>query len=156
MFLVFSDANSKADVFLSRYQLLLQRTTRHELFMPDSAGNTTMKSNQKYKLKTVECLLSTTARQDDAIALGMLTQVKHGSFSLEDPTGAVPLDLAEAKFHKGLYTENCFVLVEGWYEGRGKSRRKHSGRTAFMENLKTSFRNLDPMPQKTREHQFLW
>ena len=26
------------------------------------------------------------------------------------------LELSEAKFHRGLYTENCFVLVEGWYE----------------------------------------
>ncbi len=39
-----------------------------------------------------------------------------GRYSLEDPTGAVPLDLKEAKFHRGLYTENCFVLIEGWYE----------------------------------------
>jgi len=25
-------------------------------------------------------------------------------------------DLSQAKFHQGLYTENCYVLVEGWYE----------------------------------------
>ncbi len=77
-------------------------------------AGTDQEGGSKYKLKTVESLLSTTARQDDAIALGMLTQVTHGSYSLEDPTGAVPLDMKEAKFHKGLYTENCFVLVEGW------------------------------------------
>ena len=43
----------------------------------------------------------------------MLTQIKHGKYSLEDPTGCVDLDMTEAKFHRGLYTENCFVLVEG-------------------------------------------
>ena len=26
--------------------------------------------------------------------------------------------MSETKFHKGLYTENCFVLAEGWYEDR--------------------------------------
>ncbi len=45
----------------------------------------------------------------------MLTQIKHGKYSLEDPTGCVDLDLTNAKFHRGLYTENCFVLVEGKY-----------------------------------------
>ena len=34
----------------------------------------------------------------------------------EDPSGVVKLDLSETKFHTGLYTENCFVLAEGWYE----------------------------------------
>jgi DNA polymerase epsilon subunit 2 len=50
------------------------------------------------------------------IVLGALCQLKHNKYSLEDPTGLVDLDLSEAKFHRGLYTENCFVLVEGWYE----------------------------------------
>ena len=50
------------------------------------------------------------------IVLGALCQLKNNKYSLEDPTGLVDLDLTEAKFHRGLYTENCFVLVEGWYE----------------------------------------
>ncbi len=48
--------------------------------------------------------------------LGALCQLKHNKYSLEDPTGIVDLDLSESKFHRGLYTENCYVLVEGWYE----------------------------------------
>ena len=28
----------------------------------------------------------------------------------------VRVDLSETKFHTGLYTENCFVLAEGWYD----------------------------------------
>ena len=28
----------------------------------------------------------------------------------------VRVDLSETKFHVGLYTENCFVLAEGWYD----------------------------------------
>ena len=46
----------------------------------------------------------------------VIHQIKHGRYSLEDPSGVMDLELSEAKFHRGLYTENCFVLVEGWYE----------------------------------------
>ena len=44
--------------------------------------------------------------------------IKHGVYSIEDTTGSLDLEMTETKFHKGLYTENCFVLVEGWYEDR--------------------------------------
>ena len=37
-------------------------------------------------------------------------------YDLEDPSGVVPLDLSETKFHTGLYTESCFALAEGWYD----------------------------------------
>ena len=40
----------------------------------------------------------------------------HGCYYLEDPSGVVKLDLSEAKFHTGLYTENSFVLAEGWFD----------------------------------------
>ena len=40
----------------------------------------------------------------------------YGTWYLEDPSGAVQLDLSQAKFHTGLYAENCFVLAEGWYD----------------------------------------
>ena len=68
---------------------------------------------KKYQLKCVDYLLGTTKKLNNVIVLGMLTQIKHGKYSLEDPTGCVDLDLTNAKFHRGLYTENCFVLVEG-------------------------------------------
>lgn len=99
--------------------MLLQRTQRHDLFSPASsvgvnASAADLAGKKKFKLKNVEYLLSTASKLSDIIVLGMLTQIKHGKYSLEDPTGAVILDMSEAKFHTGLYTENCFVLVEGW------------------------------------------
>ena len=118
---VSSDASSKSELFRSRYAMLLQRTRRHDLFTPSSAmeasfafPSASQSSEKKFKLKAVEFLLGTVNKLSDVIVLGMLTQVTHGKYSLEDPTGAVTLDLSETKFHTGLYTENCFVLVEGW------------------------------------------
>ena len=77
-----------------------------------------IESEKKYALKSVDFLLGTNTKVENVIVLGMLTMLKHGIYSLEDVTGSLDLDMSEAKFHKGLYTENCFVLVEGWYEDR--------------------------------------
>ena len=118
--ILFSDASKKAEIYNARYKALRQRTARHKLFTPAVVGSTgsdmnsdSNNSSKKYQLKAVDFLLGTTSKLDNVIVLGMLTQIKHGKYSLEDPTGSVDLDMTEAKFHRGLYTENCFVLVEG-------------------------------------------
>jgi len=120
---LYADASKKAEIYNARYKALRQRTARHKLFTPAVVGSTgsdmnsdSNNSSKKYQLKAVDFLLGTTSKLDNVIVLGMLTQIKHGKYSLEDPTGSVDLDMTEAKFHRGLYTENCFVLVEGWYE----------------------------------------
>jgi len=108
-----SPADSKGRIYQDRFSMLHQRTARHDLF-----NNSVQKtgSEKKFHLKAVEFLLGTTNRLDDVIVLGMVTQLSHGTYSLEDPSGVVQLDLTETKFHTGLYTENCFVLAEGWYD----------------------------------------
>eukprot|EP00057_Strongylocentrotus_purpuratus_P034860 XP_796825.2 PREDICTED: DNA polymerase epsilon subunit 2 [Strongylocentrotus purpuratus] len=111
-----ASAKYKADLFRERYNILLQRTSRHSLFSPPVQGASNETQGKKFQLKPVEFLLGSTAKLGELIVLGMLTQLKEGKFHLEDPTGAVQLDLAKAQFHTGLFTENCFVLAEGWYE----------------------------------------
>jgi len=108
-----SPADSKGMIFLDRFTMLHQRTARHDLF---NSNTQTSASSKRFQLKAVEFLLGTTNRLDDVIVLGMVTQLSHGTYSLEDPSGVVQLDLSETKFHTGLYTENCFVLAEGWYD----------------------------------------
>lgn len=111
-----SGASTKSELFRERYTILHQRTSRHDLFTPSViVANPAEKSN-KFQLKTVEYLLGSTVRLGDIIVLGMLTQMKEGKWFLEDTTGAVQLDLSQANFHTGLFTENCFVLAEGSYE----------------------------------------
>ena len=114
------DADGKARLHINRYEMLQQRTARHKLFSTNNAIATSEEDkdvlSKKYALKTVDFLRGTNTKIENVIVLGMLTMIKHGLYSLEDPTGFLDLDLTETKFHKGLYTENCFVLVEGWYE----------------------------------------
>lgn len=108
-------AEDKAEMFLERYEVLKQRTMRHELFTPSTVLSTAQ-GTSKFELKTVEFLLGSSSLVQNVIVLGMLTQIKEGIFWLEDPTGVVKLDLEKALFHTGMYTENCFVLAEGDYE----------------------------------------
>ncbi|GAB1607932.1 DNA polymerase epsilon subunit 2-like [Argonauta hians] len=102
-------------LYKDRYNLLYQRTTRHHLFTPPAVGDTDDNS-RKFQLKPIEHLLGTTTKQGELIVLGMLSQLKEGKWYLEDPTGSVLIDITSASFHTGLFTENCFVLAEGWYE----------------------------------------
>uniref|UniRef100_A0A8C2BY21 DNA polymerase epsilon subunit 2 n=1 Tax=Cyprinus carpio TaxID=7962 RepID=A0A8C2BY21_CYPCA len=107
-------SRDKAELFRERYTILQQRTHRHELFTPPVIGSAPDEGRNKFQLKTVEALLGSTAKVGEVIVLGMITQLKEGKFYLEDPSGAVQLNIS--KFHSGLYTESCFVLAEGWYE----------------------------------------
>ncbi|CAH1792739.1 unnamed protein product [Owenia fusiformis] len=112
---IHGDSKDKVDLFRDRYTILHQRTSRHDLFTPTVIGSRDTKA-KKFELKPIEFLLGSTAKLGDIIVLGMLTQLKEGKWFLEDPTGAVQLDLTKANFHTGLFTENSFVLAEGWYE----------------------------------------
>ena len=76
-----------------RYNLLFQRTSRSEIFVPTVIGET---DERKFKLRTVEHLLSISGKCSDIVILGMLTQLKEGVFFIEDLTGALQLDLSEA------------------------------------------------------------
>uniref|UniRef100_A0A8C0ZJQ1 DNA polymerase epsilon subunit n=1 Tax=Cyanistes caeruleus TaxID=156563 RepID=A0A8C0ZJQ1_CYACU len=115
---LFGTARDKAELFRERYSILQQRIHRHELFTPSPVAAHPDDSKSKFQLKTVETLLGNTAKMEEVIVLGMMTQLKEGKFFLEDPTGVVQLDLSKAQFHSGLYTESCFVLAEGWYEDK--------------------------------------
>ncbi|CAC5374744.1 POLE2 [Mytilus coruscus] len=111
-------AEDKNRLFTNKYTMLLQRTQRHDLFTPPVIGAQMDQNSKKFQLKPIEYLLGSTAKLGEIIVLGMLTQLKEGKWYLEDPTGVVQIDLSEASFQNGLFTENCFVLAEGWYEDK--------------------------------------
>ena len=114
--------------------MLLQKTQRLNIFMDKPASRSSSTSlafadnsanlsesqgdvnEKKYSLKSVDFLLGTNSRLENVIVLGMLAMLKHGRYSIEDPTGSLDLDMSETKFSRGLYTENNFVLAQGWYE----------------------------------------
>ncbi|XP_049825569.1 DNA polymerase epsilon subunit 2 [Aethina tumida] len=110
---VLADANSKAQLFLDRYQTILQRTRRN------FQKKITVSEKDKLKLQTVDFLLTISkVTLDRTLILGSLLQVSEGKYYLEDPSGIVQLDLTHAKYHGGFFVENSFVLVNGHYEDR--------------------------------------
>jgi len=74
------------------------------------------KLNKKFQLRNVEYLLGCTSKLKEIIILGMIARIKANKLHLEDPTGIVEINLTDAVFQAGLFTENSFVLAEGWFE----------------------------------------
>jgi DNA polymerase epsilon subunit 2 len=109
---VIGDAASKIELFYQRFQIIKQRTIRHELFSPCVVTNNS-NTKKKFQLKPIEFLLSNSNNLQEIIVLGMLSQLKENKFFLEDPTGCLPLNLTDTKYHSGVYTEGSFVLAEG-------------------------------------------
>lgn len=58
-------------------------------------------------------------RINHTAVFGMLSSLQENKYHLEDPTGAIELVIdADTDVHLGLFTENVFVLVEGFYADR--------------------------------------
>lgn len=106
----------KAQYLIDRYTLIWQRTIRNKLFAQEVLPSGVQE--KQFQLRKVEVLLSSSSKVDEVIVLGLLTQLTEGKFYLEDPTGSVLLDMTETRYHSGLFTENSFVLAEGFYDDK--------------------------------------
>lgn len=106
----------KAQFLIDRYTMIWQRTARNKLFAKETLPS--MESDNRFLLRKIEVLQSSSSRVDDVIVLGFLTQLTEGKYYLEDPTGSVLLDLTETRYHSGLFTESSFVLAEGYYDDK--------------------------------------
>jgi len=104
--------DSKINVFRERYMAVWQRTVRHEMFTPAHRKA----QSAQFSLQKIEYLKGISLKMTECVILGMLTQMKEGEWWIEDPTGALKLNLAEASFHKGIFVESSFVLVQGTFE----------------------------------------
>ncbi|CAF0742937.1 unnamed protein product [Rotaria sordida] len=110
---LFGNARTRSEVFWERYDLLSQRTLRHDVFSQVNLASVSTNKVQKYQLKTIEHLLAAGSKSEKVVLLGMLSQLHETKYDLQDPTGVISLNLDNATFHPGFYFENCFVLVEG-------------------------------------------
>jgi DNA polymerase epsilon subunit 2 len=72
-----------------------------------------MFSNGLIKITPIKSLIGHDNEQ--FLLLGMLTQIEEGKLFLEDNDAYVELDISRCVSHLGLFTDNCFILVEGVY-----------------------------------------
>ncbi|XP_068624144.1 DNA polymerase epsilon subunit 2 [Battus philenor] len=114
--ILFPEPKSKAQMLIDRYTMIWQRTVRNKLFAKEALPS--IESENRFQLRKIEVLLSSSSRINEVIVLGLLTQLTEGKFYLEDPTGSVLLDMSQTRYHSGLFTENSFVLAEGHYDDK--------------------------------------
>ncbi|KAI9502962.1 DNA polymerase alpha/epsilon subunit B-domain-containing protein [Coemansia spiralis] len=113
---ILSSAEAKAALFRQRYDLLKQRVMRNENFMPISFSD--QEKDRFYKLSTIDSLQGRDG--EHFLLFGMLSQLEEGKLFLEDKAGSIELDFSDMKNEhasvNGLFTENCFALVDGYLE----------------------------------------
>ncbi|XP_055915234.1 DNA polymerase epsilon subunit 2 [Eupeodes corollae] len=114
---VLADPEMQVGYLEQRYNMLYQKTIRHELFSPSIIEKTSGQEVKKFKLLNVENLLASTELKE-CVVLGQLNQIEEGKMFLEDLTGYVRVDLTSTRYHAGFFCEGSFVLAEGSYENK--------------------------------------
>ncbi|KAG8827357.1 DNA-directed DNA polymerase epsilon, subunit B [Serendipita sp. 401] len=108
-------AESKAMFLRDRYNIIKQIILRNENFSPPAFAG---KDRANYlKLTSTKNLLGRAGGR--FLLFGMLTRSPEGRLCLEDLDGIVPLNISNTGPSEGLFTEGCFVLVEGDYNDDG-------------------------------------
>ncbi|KAI8991954.1 DNA polymerase alpha/epsilon subunit B-domain-containing protein [Mycotypha africana] len=111
-------ATEKGEMYRNRLKLIKQRILRNETFCPPTMN---IDDNDNYvKLTSIKSLIG---RDKKAFVIfGMLTQLEEGKIYLEDEDANIELVLNNATYDYGLFTDGCFVIVEGVY---GEDHRFH-------------------------------
>lgn len=163
---LFPESQWKAQYMLDRYTIIWQRTLRNKLFTLDPLGSS--ETERCFQLRKVEYLLSCSSKIDEVVVLGLISQIVERKYHLEDPTGSILLDLSQARYHSGLFTENCFVLAEGYYEdktlyvtglvqppieSRDESAPYFGNLNTFGGNSKTSLKNSKALSKIETDNQ---
>lgn len=121
---LYADADSKVQVYIDRYNMILQRLRRNRLFRSSAwaglAGPGSVASGPECELTELKSLLGTVGQP--RYVLGFLTQPEEGRYAIEDLSARLPCDISEAETASGLFTENCIVVAEGELNANGVFR----------------------------------
>ncbi|KAG8902425.1 DNA-directed DNA polymerase epsilon, subunit B [Tulasnella sp. 403] len=128
---------SRAQFLRDRHNIIKQVVLRNENFSPPAIAG---RDRDNYlKLTSTKNLLGRTGQR--FLLFGMLTHAPDGRLCLEDLEGRVVLDISETGPSEGLFTEGCFVLVEGDYTeeevlqviaiGHPPSERRDAARSVY-------------------------
>ncbi|RKO84072.1 DNA polymerase alpha/epsilon subunit B-domain-containing protein, partial [Blyttiomyces helicus] len=108
-----ASAAAKASVYRDRYDLIRQRLMRLDAFQPQGRDADNDEGDY-FKITRIKDLQGSPTGQ--YLLFGMLTQMEEGKYHLEDPDAYIELDFSRKKDQgTGLFTLNCFALVEGYY-----------------------------------------
>ncbi|KAI8854822.1 DNA polymerase alpha/epsilon subunit B-domain-containing protein [Chytridium lagenaria] len=104
-----SDARNKIAYMQMRMHIVRQSLLRNKNF---KVAFQQSRQSSAFELSSIKSL---SGRNDSSFFLfGMLTQMEEGKYHLEDGEGWIELDFSgHVQQTVGLFTQNCFVLVEG-------------------------------------------
>ena len=108
-------AESKQTQLALRLHLLEERLKRNKLFKPPALSHG-VASKEHIVLTHLDALLG---RKGPRVVLGLLTEREEGQYHLEDTHSSVPLDLSQAETHRGFFTRNSAVVMEGEVQPSG-------------------------------------
>ncbi|KAJ4960388.1 hypothetical protein NE237_020298 [Protea cynaroides] len=106
---IHGNASAKAALYRDRYQLLLQRISRHQHFSKP-AFDTDMMESGSCEISPVQSLIGHMGRK---WIMGVISQLEDGHFYLEDLTASVEVNLSNAKITSGFFVENTIIVAEG-------------------------------------------
>ncbi|KAK3249755.1 hypothetical protein CYMTET_40834 [Cymbomonas tetramitiformis] len=107
---LFGNAESKISIYRDRLSILQHRVQRNVLFNKPSLEFGAVKRDW-CELTQIQGLAGCIG--ETKFILGMLSEIEDGKLFVEDPSGAVPVDISHALTTTGLFTENCGVVAEG-------------------------------------------
>eukprot|EP00959_Pyramimonas_sp_CCMP1952_P431850 9044209-Pyramimonas_sp.AAC.1 len=128
---MFGDANAKISLYQERLMILRNRVSRNKLFAKPSfelsssrreyCEDTCVAHNLWHKhvhfetypekLTSVQGLMGLYG--ETKYLLGVLTEIEDGNLFIEDTTGVIKVEMANAVPTTGLFTENCIIIAEG-------------------------------------------
>ncbi|CAH8357691.1 unnamed protein product [Eruca vesicaria subsp. sativa] len=146
---VHGEASSKTEVYRERFMLLLQRTSRADLFSRP-AYDAEKSQFENCEISPIQSLVVQIGRK---WVMGVISQLEDGHFYLEDLSASVEIDMSKAKITTGFFTENTIILAEGEMqngifqvttcgfpplEDRDKTLNTHSGYDFFGNGMVTT------------------
>jgi len=109
---IISSPKEKATIFRERYNIILQRLLRNDLFQ--SYPTHAIPQHQTAgKLSSIKNLLG--RRNQHFLLFGLLTRSPSGVLSLSDTDATISLDLTDAMSAGGIFAPGIFVIVDGKY-----------------------------------------
>lgn len=102
---------AKSDMFRTRFELMLSKTMRSEIFSAPLSNLGALSNNKTYH--HITNIDSLEPEKGNCFVLGLLTQLEEGSWFLEDLNGSIRIDLSSAKITSGLHTDGSIVLAYG-------------------------------------------
>eukprot|EP01104_Vermistella_antarctica_P002254 TRINITY_DN1244_c1_g1_i1.p1 TRINITY_DN1244_c1_g1~~TRINITY_DN1244_c1_g1_i1.p1 ORF type:complete len:537 (+),score=108.27 TRINITY_DN1244_c1_g1_i1:33-1613(+) len=110
-------SKDKSDMFRQRLLLIQQRLVRSDLFakdvLPQQNGDVEMSGSHRFDITSIESLVGSPGKH---VLLAYLSQLQQNTWSLEDLTGHIKIDLSHvdnSSMAEGMFTEKAIVLAEG-------------------------------------------